>query len=434
MPPNLRLRLSAMMFLQYAIGGSLPTAFIYWKSIDLSTSNISDLATLGILIGLVSPFVGGQIVDRWVPTQYFLAFSHCVGGVFLVLTGLQRDLVTIFVLSGGYALLSAPTMALTNSLAFHHLKDPDRQFGGIRVWGTIGWIVAGIGLTFWRHLCDPDFLAELGGFRFSLPWFETLWGLWWKNSEACLLGDLFFLAGGCSFAMGLLCLFLPHTPPARKGVNPLAFLEAFKLLKDRNFAIFLGIAFVATTEFQFYYLPVSQFLKEIGISQANVPLVMLVSQFAEIFILAFLLPPAVKRLGLRWTLALGVMAWSLRYVIFVIGQPTWLVAASLAFHGFGFAFFFVAAQIYVNNAAHSDIRASAQSLLGVVLGLGGLLGTQIFKGIAALFTTRGEGGQEITNWTYLFLVPCALTAACAVAYLLFFKSPEKQPAAEGAPA
>ena len=124
----------------------------------------------------------------------------------------------------------------------------------------------------------------------------------------------------------------------------------------------------------------------------------------------------------------GVIAWPLRYVIFAIGQPTWLVVASLAFHGFGYAFFFVASQIYVNNAAHSDIRASAQSLLTLVtLGVGMWIGTQISVFVLSYFTDVAGG----TNWTAVFLVPCVLTAACAVAYLVFFKPPEKQLKAEG---
>ncbi|MCX5674020.1 MAG: MFS transporter, partial [Planctomycetota bacterium] len=183
--------------------------------------------------------------------------------------------------------------------------------------------------------------------------------------------------------------------------------------------------------------------------------VMTVAQIAEIVVLAFLLPPTVKKIGLRWTLALGVIAWPLRYVIFAIGEPTWLVVASLAFHGFGYAFFFVASQIYVNNVAHSDIRASAQSLLTLVtVGLGMWLGAMIFKFFKIVFTvgpipkdefefmvpvyarlkdmagTMGDTAGA-THWPYLFVVPCALTAACALAYLLFFKPPETQLKAEG---
>jgi len=126
-----------------------------------------------------------------------------------------------------------------------------------------------------------------------------------------------------------------------------------------------------------------------------------------------------------------VIAWPLRYVIFAIGEPTWLVVAALTFHGFGYAFFFVASQIYVNNVAHGDIRASAQSLLTLVtVGVGMWLGAMIYTFIKTEFTT-GTGDAAVTNWTYLFLVPCALTAVCALAYLTLFRPPAKQLAAEG---
>jgi len=339
------------------------------------------------------------------------------------------DSTTMLILMAFYTLLYAPTLPLVNSLAFHHLTDPDRQFGAIRVFGTLGWIVAGVGLTLWRHLSDPAFLQELGGFGLTGEWFGRLWDLWWAPSAAGLKGDLLLLAGGCSLLYGLFALTLPSTPPKKSAENPLAFLGALKLLKDPNFAVFLAIAFIVTTELQFYFLLTNDFfVKSLHMSPANVPMVMTIAQLAEIIAMWWLLPVAIKKIGLRWTLALGVIAWPLRYVIFAIGQPTWLVVASLAFHGFGYAFFFVASQIYVNNAAHSDIRASAQSLLTLVtLGVGMWIGTQISVFVLSYFTDVAGG----TNWTAVFLVPCVLTAACAVAYLVFFKPPEKQLKAEG---
>ena len=457
MASGIRWRLGAMMFLQYAIPGAFaPVAYIYWLSLGFSNSQIVDMGILAGVIGLVSPLVGGQIADRWVPTQYYLAAANIIGGAILILMGISHHYMTILLLTGAYALLVGPTGPLTNSLAFHHLKDAAREFGAVRVWGTVGWIVAGLGLTLWRHVYDAAFTNLLAGFRFDTAWLRDLWGLWWSPSAGSLGGDLFFLAGGCSMVLGLFSLALPSTPPARQGVNPLAFLEALKLVKDRNFAIFLAIAFVVTTELSFYYTPTSGFLRDLGIAEANVPSVMTVAQVAEIFVLALLLPLATRKIGLKWTLALGVIAWPLRYVIFAIGQPLWLVVAALAFHGFGFAFFFVASQIYVNNVAHSDIRASAQSLLAVALGVGGLLGGYIFNFVINIFTYgpardvwpfmtpvyaaikvwlgTDTGPGTVTEWTYLFLFPCALTSLCAAAYLVLFKPPREQLAAETTPA
>ena len=457
MPFHVRFRLSAMMFLLYAVWGSWAVvAYPYFVDRGFSETVIGWLFSIPALACIVAPFIGGQVADRWFPTQYFLAAIALVGGGLLLWMGAAAAAWAMLILMAFYQLVFAPTLPLTNSLAFHHMKDPDREFGGIRVWGTIGWIAAGLGLTLWRHLADPAFVNELSGFGLTGAWLGKLWDVWWAPSAPNVVGDQFYLAGAVSIALGIFCFFLPHTPPKRQGVNPLAFLEALKLLKDRNFAIFLMIAFVVTTELNFYYIPTPAFLSDIGISAANVPSVMTVAQIAEIVVLAFILPTAIKKIGLRWTLALGVIAWPLRYLIFAWGEPTWLVVASLAFHGFGYAFFFVASQIYVNNVAHADIRASAQSLLTLVtVGLGMWLGAMIFKFFKIVFTVGPIPRDEFafmmpvytslkqmagtmsetagaTHWSQLFLVPCILTAACAVAYLLFFKPPEKQLAAEGA--
>jgi len=456
MSAGLRFRLSLMMFLLYASWGAWAVvSYPYFQECGFTPAVIAWLFSMGPLACIVAPFIGGQIADRWAPTQYFMAVVSLVGGGLLVWMGIEGRPANMLVLMAAYALLFAPMLPLTNSLAFHHLSDPEKQFGGIRVWGTLGWIAAGLALTLWRHLADAAFLGELGGFRFTGEWFGKLWDLWWSPSQPGVSGDLFFLAGGCAIALGLFSFLLPYTPPKREGVKPLAFLEALRLLKDRNFAIFLCIAFVVTTELQFYYIPTPAFLADIGISKSNVPSIMTVAQIAEIFVMAFLLPPAIKKIGLRWTLALGVIAWPLRYIIFAWGEPTWLVVASLAFHGFGYTFFFVASQIYVNNVAHSDIRASAQSLLTLVtVGLGMWLGAQIFAFINIVCTggplpadtaswmvpvydsLREWIGSDalqagVTDWATLFLVPCALTGACALAYLVLFRPPRTQMQAEG---
>ncbi|HOJ32184.1 MAG TPA: MFS transporter [Candidatus Hydrogenedentes bacterium] len=395
----LRTRLSIMMFLQYAIwGGWCVVGYAFFKEIGFSDTQSSWLFSALWLACIVAPFIGGQIADRYFPTQYFLAIAHLCGGIILLLMGRERNFTPMMTYMAIYCLLYAPTLALTNSICFQNLKDVSRDFGRIRVWGTLGWIAVGWILTFWRRIVEPD-----------------------------VLGDLFYLAGGCSLLLGVFCFFLPHTPPKKEAENPFAFLEALGLLKDKNFAIFLSIAFIVTTELQFYYLPTSVFLEEIGVSKQNVPSVMTVAQIAEIITMALLLPIFLKKVGLRATLALGVIAWPLRYLVFALQKPLWLVIASLAFHGLGYTFFFVASQIYVDNVATSTSRASAQSLLTLVtLGIGNYLGTMFYMVIKNYFTIKQPDGTEITQWSQLFLVPCVLTALCAVAFLIFFKPPESQ--------
>ena len=405
---GLRFRLSVMMFLQYAIWGAwAPVLWPYLvgaapNGLGLSSQQAAFLFGLLPLACILAPFTGGQLADRWVPTQWFLGVVQLVGGVLLLMAAKTHGYSNMLLVFGLYCLLFAPTLALTNSLAFHHLKD-EKTFGGIRVWGTIGWIIAGLALTAWRKMGTPPGVA-----------------------------DSLMLAGIFSLIMGVFCFFLPHTPPAKdEAADPLAFREAFVLLKNTNFLVFMAIAFVVTTELQFYYLPTADFLnRALHIDPSNIPATMSVAQAAEILAMALFLPISLRKLGVRKTLAIGVIAWPLRYVVFAaapygpIGIMRPLVIASLTFHGLGYAFFFVASQIFVDMVATKGIRASAQSLLTLItLGVGTWLGMQFTGYIlgSPFFSTA----TDPHNWTRVFLVPCALTVTCAIAFLVFFKDPEK---------
>jgi nucleoside transporter len=334
-----------------------------------------------------------------------IAFLQLGGGVLLLFAARITEFDTLAVVMLFYCLLYAPTLALTNSVAMINMKDSEKEFGVIRVWGTLGWIAAGWMLTGWRWFGETDALSAMQG-------------------------DMLFLAGVLSLVMGLQAFLLPHTPPQKEGVSPWAFLESLKMLKVKDFAVFVGITFVVATELEFYYILTAPFLESeaIGISSRNIPAVMTIAQFAEIFVMAFFLSWSLKRYGMRRTLAIGVVAWPIRYIIFAIGAPAWLVIASLALHGFCYVFFFVAAFIYVDKVAPPDIRASAQSLIAIIaLGFGRFLGSLFAGWIRDVFTT--DAG---TNWTYVFLVPCALTIFCAVAFLLFFREESEPLAVEAA--
>lgn len=410
---GLRLRLSAMMFLQYAIWGAW--APVLWPlltapradgGLGMSNAQAAIIFSLLPLAQILAPFTGGQIADRIMPTQIFLGIVQLIGGAFLIMAAKAQAFSNMLLLLAVYSLVYAPTLALTNSLAFHHMKD-EKDFGQIRVWGTIGWIVAG-------------------------------WTLWLWRTKGLMPGtaDCLMLAGLFSIIMGVFAFFLPHTPPSKdKAADPLAFREAFVMLKNRNFFVFMAIAFVVTTELQFYYGPTGGFLEQaLQIKHAKISLVMSVAQIAEIFAMAIFLPLSLRLLGVRKTLAIGVIAWPLRYIVFAaapygpleVMRPA--VVASLTLHGLGYAFFFVASQVFVDMVAPKDIRASAQSLLSFfTLGIGTVLGTYFTGYIMEVFNPA----EQVLNWTKVFLVPCALTVACALAFLLLFKDPETEAAAAG---
>ncbi len=409
---SVKSRLGAMMFLQYTIWGSwMPVLSAYLQN-NLGFNGVQTSLIYGLLplATIISPFVGGQFADRWFPTQKVIAVLQLVGGVLLISMARITAFTPMMWLMLLYSLIYAPTLALTNSIAFVNLKSSEKEFGAIRVWGSIGWIAAGLALAGWRSLAmSPKGIA--------------------------MKGDTLILAGVFSLVMGVLSFGLPHTPPQREGAKPWAFLEAIKMFKDRGFAVFAGICFVVATELWFYYILTAPFLTSaaIGLSQRYVSAVMTIAQIAEIFVMAFLLSRALRKYGMRKTLTLGILAWPIRYIIFVIGAPTWLVIASLALHGFCYVFFFTAAYIYVDIIAPKDIRHSAQGLIAmIILGLGSFVGSLFCGWIQNLFTTTtvnaaGEAVKSI-NWRGTFLVPTALTLLCLIIFLVFVRDKMQAPA------
>jgi len=399
---GVRFRLGLMMFLQYAIWGSWSPALSQYlqSNLGFNGTQVGVIYSLLPLATIISPFIGGQIADRYFSTQKVIAFLQLAGGVFLIILSRISDYTTMMWMMFIYSLLYAPTLALTNSIAFHHLSDSEKEFGWVRVGGTLGWIAAGLGLSGWRIIANSS-----GGMGFH--------------------GDTLFLAGLLSVIMGFYSFSLPHTPPKKEATNPLAFMEAIKMLRNTNFAIFIVIAFVVSTELMFYYVLTAPFLTspKIGISSNSVAGVMVLAQVAEIFVMAFLLPYFLPKYGMRKTMTLGILAWPIRYIIFAIGAPKWLVIASLTLHGFCYVFFFTASQIYVDMVAPKDIRASAQSLIALVtLGVGMYIGSVFAGWIQNFFSEFGPDGSIIsTNWTGVFMVPVALTVICALAFVVFFK-------------
>lgn len=396
-------RLGAMMFLQYAIWGAwTPVMWSYVKGLGFSDYQAGLVFSALWLACILAPFTGGQVADRWMPSQWFLALVHAAGAIILYVMAGAQDFTPFIVLMGVYALLYAPTLAVTNAVAFEHIEDREKEFGVIRVLGTLGWIVAGLMLTGMRSMT------------------LTVEGR----------GDLLVLSAALSVLMAIVCLTLPHTPPKREADNPFAFVEAFKLLKDPHFLLFIIIAFIVTTELQFYYLPTSEYLeKQILIPQEQVPAVMAIAQACELIGMAILLPILLPRIGIRWALAIGVLAWPLRYVVFAFGTPDikWAVLASLGLHGIGYTFFFVVSFIYVDKVAPPNIRASAQALVTLAtLGVGNFLGTFFTSWVMDYF--RGPEGD--VAWKWVFVVPCILTVACAIAYLALFRDPRAAPDAK----
>ncbi|MFN0102820.1 MAG: MFS transporter [Bryobacteraceae bacterium] len=387
---SIRFRLSVMMFLEYMVWGAWYPDFSAYlgKVLQFSDGQIGAIYSLLAIGCMIAPFFAGQLADRFMPTDRLLAILHLAGAVplYIMASATNYDGVWTWMLL--WAVLFGPTLALTNSICFHHMPAAEGEFGLVRVWGTIGWIAVGLLLGVALREWLPGLFGTMGGFD----------GMW--------------LAAILSLLLGLYCLTLPHTPPARKNDSPLAFLGALKLLKDREFAIFLALAFIVATELMFYFILTGPFLYSIGLPAGQAPAWMAIAQAAEIITMIFL-PKMLKKWGTRGTMALGILAWPVRYGIFALGGPLWLVLASLTLHGICYVCFFTASYIYVDQVAGPEIRASAQGLIAfVLLGVGLVVGSWFAGYIAGMFKN---------DYTKIFLVPLVLTVLCAIVFMALFR-------------
>jgi nucleoside transporter len=311
-----------------------------------------------------------------------------------------------------------PTLALTNSISFHQLSDPGRQFPAIRVLGTIGWIVAGL-------LVGSLFIAgQQWGLSFDRPF-----GLPFSFKVGDALGPEasiepttipMTIAAAAQFVLGLFCLALPHTPPNRSegtpGVRDILGLDALALMKEWSFTVFVIGSFLICIPLQFYYTFTNGFLNELGVTNAASK--QTYGQMSEIFFM-LLMPLFFARLGVKWMLLVGMAAWALRYVMFAMGdagERMWMLYLGILLHGICYDFFFVTGQIYVDNKASNKIRAAAQGFLTfVTLGLGLFVGSIVSGRVVNHYAT--EGGHD---WYRIWMVPAVMAGVVMVLFALMF--------------
>lgn len=389
-------RLSTMMFLQFAVWGSWAVLIAgHMNHLGFSGREVSYVFGTTAFGSLISPLIAGWVADRFVSNQKFTALCHFLGAPLLYLAWQQTAFLPLWISIFFYAMLYMPTIALTNAIAFHHSND-SRTFGNVRAWGTVGWIAIAWVLSFYlgyREHVDP------GG---------------------VYLGDCLLFAAGLSVLLGAYCLTLPDTPPSPSKDHPYAFLDAFRLTHNRNFGVLLVVSFVVAIELPFYYNLTFLFLTEpehgVGLSASTANLAMSLGQVGEVAMM-LLLAPSLRRLGTRITIFLGILAWPVRYAVFAIGQPAWLVIAAQSLHGICYSFFFVGGMIVVERLSRKDIRASAQGLIVFATnGVGMLLG-HFFSGQVHDYFALSSDGHD---WTMIFLIPIAITLVAALGFLRLF--------------
>ena len=360
----LRWRLCLLMFLYYAIQGAfVPLFSLRLQELGLTPLEMGWACATQALATVVAPLVAGQVADRWFPAERCLAVCSLLSGILLWILADLASAVAIFTISLALWLVLAPASTLSTALSFAHLPHQGRHFGPIRLWGTVGWVVAG-----W-----------LVGFRLGQPAWSGQWFAWpHLLTPTSGLADTFRVASLSAFILSAYALTLPHTPPQRRLGDWLAPLAAASLLCDRPFAIFWLCALGVCVTLPFTTQVTPLLLEHLGIPRPWISPTLTLGQSMEIVSLA-LLPMFLLRLGIRRTMLLGLGAWALLLAMLTRGEPVWLVVASLSLNGLCICCFIVAGQVFANGRAREDVRVSVQALLNVTSGLG-LLGGNLLVG------------------------------------------------------
>ena len=402
------------MFLQYALWGAwLPVTARYLSAsvaeggLGFTGSQIGmTLGLAGSIGAVMAPFIAGQIADRYFSTERILAFLVTAGGVVKWITSYQTEYSAWLVLSIIYSVLYMPTLALSNSITFAHIDDQENDFPKIRIWGTIGWIVA--------------------SWVFPMIWLQTNLNFQWMPpfivgaevpNVTSRLADALKFSGLISITYGVFCFLLPHTPPKKDAIEKLAFKKAFELFRFSSFTILVIASLAVSVIHQIYFLQTGPFLSHIGILDSQIGPAMTIGQFAEILTMAYL-GFFLKRLGFKKVITIGVAAYFMRYAIFGTESfPVWVIVASQAFHGFCYAFFFAAAFIYVDKLADEDVRHSAQTVFGIIiLGGGPVIGGWLSGYLQNIYTV-----ENIFNYSKFWYTVSAIGLATMVFFYAFFR-------------
>ncbi|MFZ4575040.1 MAG: MFS transporter [Phycisphaerales bacterium] len=413
--PLLTARLSVMMFLQFFVWGGWYVSQTGFMNDQQMGGLTSAAYSVGPIAAILSPILLGMIADRFFATERVLAVLHVIGGIALCAaprfasafdptTGGSAFLHPYIIALAVHMLCYMPTLGLTTSLSMTHLSDAEKQFPRIRVWGTIGWIAANIVVG-----------GNLKTWGLDVTWIAT-------GDKSALQ---YYIAGGAGILLGLFALSLPRTPPPLAGksvsVRELLGLDALSLLAKPSYLVFVLCSFLLCIPLAGYYNCARNFVEFTGYK--NPTLTMTFGQISEIVFMV-IMPFCFARLGVKWMLAVGMLAWVARYGLFTAAADDhikWMVLAGIVLHGVCYDFFFVTGMVYAEQSAPRAIRGQSQSFLVLVTqGLGMLVGAQAFGKLVTHFTT-GPNDAQVIDWKMVWLVPAGFAALIMLVFIALFK-------------
>lgn len=400
MTTPLRFRLSLMMFLEFFIwGGWFVTLGTYLGTTLKASGAESAMAFATQSWGaIIAPFVIGLVADRLFNAERILAVLHLIGAVLMYQMYTAENFDSFYPYVFGYMIAYMPTLALVNSVSFNQMKNPAKDFSAIRVWGTIGWIAAGLAISYIFH---------------------------WDSAGSSALKNTFLMTAIASAALGLYSFTLPATPPkattdANISLTEILGLDALKLLGSRNFLVFFLSSVLICVPLAFYYQNTNLFLTETGMSNPTGK--MTIGQASEV-VFMLLLPVFFKRFGIKATLGLGMMAWAIRYMLFAYGNSgelAFMLLTGIALHGICYDFFFVTGQIYTNSKAGDKNKSAAQGLITLATyGVGMLIGFSV-AGEITDFNKYWKGSGH--NWEGIWKFPAIFAAGVILLFSVFFKN------------
>jgi nucleoside transporter len=404
MTPTIRVKLSFMMFLEFFIWGAWFVTLGTFLAANLTASGAQSAAVFSTQSwgAIIAPFIIGLIADRYFNAEKILGILHLIGAVLMYQMYNATDISVFYPYVFAYMVIYMPTLALVNSVSFNQMTDPEKEFSTIRIWGTLGWIAAGLLISYFFH------------------WDSQ------ANTTAGLLKNTFLMAGIASFALGIFSFALPKTPPKvatgeKVNITQLLGLDALKLLKDKNFLIFFLASILICIPLAFYYQNANLFLSKIGVDNPTGK--MTIGQVSEVIFLLFI-PVFFKRFGFKKTILVGMLAWAVRYSFFAYGNAgelSFMLILGIALHGICYDFFFVSGQIYTDSKAGDKFKSSAQGLITLATyGIGMLIGFMVAGQITEMYKVNG-----VENWQMIWIIPAGIALIVFILFALFFNDKTK---------